>query len=47
MPTTITKFCEGGWRFLFYSVMFIYGFGVLFNKAQAEFTPPCPVLGLV
>ena len=32
MPTTLTKFCEGGWRFIFYSVMFTYGLGVLYNK---------------
>ena len=32
LPTTLTKFCEGGWRLVFYSVMFVYGLGVLYNK---------------
>jgi len=32
MPTRMTKFCEGGWRFTFYTVMFSYGLIVLYNK---------------
>ena len=32
MPTTLTKFCEGGWRFIFYTSMFIYGLIVLYSK---------------
>ena len=33
MPSTITKFCEGAWRFIFYSSIFIYGMVVLSSKA--------------
>ena len=32
LPTTLTKFCEEGWRFLFYCIIFTYGLGVLYNK---------------
>jgi len=31
-PTTLVKFCETGWRWLYYSAAFIYGIVVLWDK---------------
>jgi len=31
-PTTLTKFCETGWRWLYYSAAFIYGITCLYDK---------------
>ena len=33
MPTTSTKFCEGAWRFLFYTSVFLYGVWILSSKS--------------
>ena len=41
MPTRMTKFCEGSWRFLFYSCSFVCGVGVLFNKPWLWNTGAC------
>jgi len=41
MPTTITKFCEGGWRFIFYSSVFLYGLQVLASKPWLWDTGAC------
>jgi len=32
-PSTLTKFCESGWRWLFYSSAFVYGFVCLWDEA--------------
>jgi len=32
MPTTLQKFCETGWRFVFYTGIFVYGGIVLWSK---------------
>lgn len=32
MPSTLEKFCETGWRFVFYSFVFLYGLIVLWSK---------------
>jgi len=32
LPSTLQKFCETGWRFVFYTVIFVYGLAVLWTK---------------
>jgi len=32
LPTTLNKFCETGWRWLFYTAILIYGFVCLWSK---------------
>ena len=32
-PSTLTKFCESGWRWLYYSSAFVYGFVCLWDEA--------------
>ena len=32
MPSTLQKFCETGWRFVFYTGIFVYGLAVLWHK---------------
>ena len=31
-PSTLQKFCETGWRFVFYTCIFVYGLLVLWSK---------------
>ena len=33
LPTTATKFCEGAWRFIFYTSVFVYGVWTLSSKS--------------
>ena len=32
MPSTMQKFCETGWRMVFYTGIFAYGLGILWSK---------------
>ena len=41
LPTRMTKFCEGSWRFLFYTCSFLCGLKVLYNKPWLWNTGAC------
>ncbi|XP_060581349.1 ceramide synthase 2-like, partial [Ruditapes philippinarum] len=39
--TTLQKFCDSGWHFLFYAVSFTYGYSIILNKPWFSKTIDC------